>query len=116
MTEPGVDSIRWSLDEPEPAPSPARVLCPQPRDLTDSRADLVRWWRWRYSSLQADLTETEDLLIRSLSEAHGHRAVLRAALDALLEQGCQHDRLREQHRRLRDEDRSHRERDMVVTT
>ena len=39
------DEIRWSLDEPEPAPChPTEDVGPPP-GLTDSRADLVAWWR-----------------------------------------------------------------------
>ena len=111
------DEIRWSIDEPEPAilSTATESVVGSPQGLTASRADLVTWWRWRYTTLEAELARTEDLLVRSLSEASGYRAVSQAALGALHEQAHQHDRLREQHRRLRDEYRDHRERAMAVT-
>ena len=103
------EDIRWSLDESEPAichpPAPAL-----PQGLTTSRADLVTWWRWRYSTLKAENAQLENLLVQALGEAQGYRQVSQACLDASQDQGRRHDRLREQHHRLRDEYRSHRER------
>ena len=106
-----VDEIGWTLDaDLEPARHVAEAVGPPPSDLTDSRADLVLWWRWRYSTLRAVNARLADLLGQALSEAQGYRQVLQACLDASQEQGRRHDRRREQHSRLRDEYRSHRER------
>ncbi len=104
------DEIRWSLDEPEPATREPAVAVKPPSRLTASRADLVTWWRWRYSTLKAENARLADLLGQALGEAQSYRQVLQACLDASQEQGRRHDRLREQHRRLRDEYRSHGER------
>ncbi len=81
-----------------------------PSGLTASRQDPVIWWRWRYAVLQAENAKVSALLDQALGETQGYRVALQVALDALHEQACRHDRLREQHRRLRDEYRSRRER------
>ena len=105
-----VDEICRSLDGPEPPPCyPAQDDGPPP-GLTNSRADLVTWWRWRYAALKAKNASLADLLVQALGEGQGYRAVLQAALDALRKQARRHDCLHEQHRRLRDEYRSYRER------
>ena len=54
-----------------------------PAGLTDSRADLVTWWRWRYSMLQAENVMVGDLLVEALTDAQAYRDVSQAALDAL---------------------------------
>ena len=108
---PRADKIRWSLDGPEqPAASQIADGVGPPPVLTDSRADLVIWWRWRYAVLKAENARVGNLLVQALGESQGYRVVLQAAFDALHEQARRHDRLREQYRRLRDEYRSHRER------
>ena len=106
----GVDEIQWELDEPEPTPCHVAEDIGPPSGLTASRADLVIWWRWRYTALEAENARMADLLVQALGEAQGYRQVLHEALDALYTQGHRHDRLREQHSRLRNEYRSHRER------
>jgi hypothetical protein len=97
-----------------PLPSSTRSLeaisVGPPLGLTGSRQDLVIWWRWRYAVLQAENAKVSNLLDQVLGETQGYRVALQVACDALREQACRHDRLREQHRSLRDEHRSHRER------
>ena len=106
----GADEIRWSLAEPgQTAERQVAEDVRAPSGLTASRADLVTWWRWRYALLKAENARVGDLLAQVLGESQGYRVVLQASLDALREQACRHDRLREQHRRLRAEYRSHRE-------
>ncbi len=104
------DEIRWSLDDPEqPAACHlAEDVCP-PSGLTASRADLVIWWRWRFSTLEAENARVGDLLVQALGESQGYRQVSQAAVDALHEQGRRHDRLCDQHNRLRAEYRHLRE-------
>ncbi len=105
------DEICWLLADPgQPAVCHVAEDVGPPPGLTDSRADLVIWWRWRYAALKAESARLADLLVQVLSESQGYRAVLQAALDALREQARQHDRLSEQHCRLQDEYRSHGER------
>ena len=102
-----VDDIRWTSGEPEPAHHAVPAVGP-PHDLTGSRADLVTWWRWRYSTVTAEnarLTAQRDQAVR---ECQRYRALLQAALDTQHEQGHQFDRLREQQHRVRDEYRDHR--------
>ena len=72
VTMPDVDEIRWSIAEPDPATPPITVVGP-PTGLTDSRADLVAWWRWRFARLKAENSRMEDLLIRAISDATGYR-------------------------------------------
>ena len=109
-----VDEIRWSIAEPKPA-TPPRVVVSPPTGLTDNRADLVAWWRWRHSRLEAENSQMEDLLVRAISEAHGYRLALQAALGTLHKQGLQLDRLRGQQHQLRNEYRRFREQAMAVT-
>ena len=87
----------------------------QPEGLTASRADLVRWWQWRYSVLTAENARLGDLVVQAIGEASGYRQVLQAALDTVREQRCERDRLRKQHHRLREEYRDHRARVMAVS-
>ena len=106
-----VDDIRGAVDEPVPATCGNQPeFGPPPEGLTASRADLVIWWRWRYSTLKAENARLAAQLDQVLNEAQGYRALLQAALDTQHEQGHRHDRLRDQHHRLRDEYRNHRKR------
>ena len=85
MTEQllGVDEIRWPFDEPAPARHAVEDAVSPPSMLTGARADLVTWWRWRYSTLEAELARLEDLLIRAVTEAQAYREVAQASLTTL---------------------------------
>ena len=80
------DEVRWSLDDPEqpPACHVAEDVGP-PSGLTASRADLVTWWRWRYSTLKAENARLADLLGQALSEAQGYRQALQASCSTSFE-------------------------------
>ena len=104
---PAVDAIRLSLLEARPVPTPVEAVGP-PQDLTGSRAALVRWWRWRYSTLKAENARLAAQRDQVLNEAQGYRALLQASLDTQHEEGRRLVRLREQHHRVRDEYRDHR--------
>lgn len=110
-----IDDIRWTIDQPEPAPCHVAEPVDLPPVGSNTRADLASWWRWRPATLEGEDTQLGDLLVTALTEAQNYRQVVQAALGALHEQGRRHDRLEEQHSRLRGEYREHRARVMAVT-
>ena len=98
------------MTEPEPAPCHVvEGVSPPPQGLTGSRADLVTWWRWRYSMLGGERARLAALLVQALGEAQSYRQVSQSALDTL------HDLTDTTHRQcltighLRDEIRRRRE-------
>ncbi len=98
------DEIRWALDDPEqPAACHVAEDVGPPLGLTASRADLVTWWRWRYSTLQAENARVGDLLVEALTDAQAYREVTLAALDALGHATGTAARQRQTIARLRDE-------------
>ena len=114
--EPVTGTVLAAEDVPESAACRVTEDVGPPAGLTDNRADLVTWWRWRYSTLESDSARSFTLLVQALGEAQGYRQALQAALGVLHEQAGQLDRLRNQNNRLRDEYRRFRERVMAVTT
>jgi len=98
------NEIPWARDDPE-QPAACRVAedVGPPSGLTASRADLVTWWRWRYSTLKAENARVGDLLVEALIDAQAYRELLQAALDALSELTYTTDRQSRTIARLRDE-------------
>ena len=92
-----------------PDPVFAAGLCVMPTGLTTSRADLVTWWRWRYSTLAAEGARQAELLVEALTDAQSYRQVLQATLDSLHDLTTTVDRQRQTIARLHAELRGLRE-------
>ena len=97
-----VDQIRWTLGEPEPAPSGPSTPKPAPT-VTNSRASLVQWWQWRYASLNAECSRLENVAVQSLCEAQFYREIGQVALEQSHDLTQKADRQRETIGRLRRE-------------
>jgi hypothetical protein len=88
---PHVDDIRWGLDQPKPKASNLTAPTPPPADR--SRANLVAWWQWRYTCLNAECA-------RLAQSAAGLRAALHVSVEQQHQQHQRYDHFEERYRRL----------------
>ena len=102
-----VDTDRRPPEEPEHATSGTRVPQVGPPPVgSNSRADVVRWWRWRYQQLEVQNFRLENLLVSALDDAQTYRTILQAALVALHDLTGKTQRQTETLRRLRGDRRA----------